>query len=766
MKNADGSVAIGADKIRERWAEYFFGLLNVSEEVTYESILEDVGQLVINKALAALPTESEVRVAVMDMQNCKAVGPDRIPAEFLKLLIESEEALKEITKLMCRVWSRQEVPQSWKTAVIKVIFKNKGELDECGNYRGVSLLDHTGKVLLKIVTARLTKYAEEQGLLPEEQSGFRPKRSTTDMLYVVQMLQEFGRVKNVPLYFCFIDLTKAYDTVNRQLLWKILGKAGLPQELIGLIRAFHDGTQACVSIEGEESAFFPVNQGLRQGCVLAPLLFNLFFAAVLGVARKRILADETAAKDLVKVKSCMSSHPWDVTARNSAKPEDIDKLSLVELWSMLYADDAGIVSKSEAGLTSMMNIIVQATSQFGLTVSEDKTKTMYVAKEKELKVRKVEIVVTAGGQSYGQVEHFTYLGTKLSDGGGVSSEIATRIGKAWGKWKARKKSLYQNRGVHPHVKLMMLKTEIIETLMYGCATWATSTDDIAALNSTHYKLLKQTLGLWRKKGTVRQRSYSSILKEYGCVSMEATLKWRRLKWAGSVMRMGDNRLPKIMMFGELVGGVRSVGGQIRQWRTELLQDMTDFGWIKKKWEGVKAKCWEEYKTRVWKEEISVMAIKPEDWTAALIEGEIQFMNEWHAKEESESEERKRLRMIELTRLRVVVWGGWRPRTEEMDGWEDFEAKWSMVRLCKEVRELRIKKQQEEDFEKEMEEGRLYLLELEELYLLEELRIKKQQQEEEGEKEVEEGRLYLLELEELYLLELEESELEERVVTMG
>jgi hypothetical protein len=181
-------------------------------------------------------------VAVISMKNCKAVGPDRIPAEFLKLLLESPEALEMITRLMCWVWRRQEVPQSWKTTVIKVIFKNKGELDEYGNYRGVSLLDHIGKVLLKIVTARLTKYAEEQGLLPEEQSGFRPKRSTTDMLYVVQVLQEFGRVKNVPLFFCFIDLTKAYGTVNHRLLWKILTKAGLPHELIGLIRAFHDGT--------------------------------------------------------------------------------------------------------------------------------------------------------------------------------------------------------------------------------------------------------------------------------------------------------------------------------------------------------------------------------------------------------------------------------------------------------------------------------------------------------------------------------------------
>jgi hypothetical protein len=656
------------------------------------------------------------------MKNCKAAGPDGIPAEYLKLYLDSEESLEALTRLICRVASKKEVPQSWKRAIIKIIFKNKGELDECGNYRGISLLDHAGKVMLKIIVARVGKHAEEHGLLPEEQSGFRPKRSTVDMLYVVQMLQEFGRVKNVPLFFCFIDLTKAYDTVNRRLLWKILAKAGLPQELIELIRAFHDGTEACVSIEGEESAFFSVNQGLRQGCVLAPLLFNLFFAAVLEVARKRILADETATKDMVKVKSCMSSHPWDVKTRN--KQADREKLSLTELWSMLYADDAGIVSKSEAGLTSMMNIIVQTTSQFGLTVSEDKTKTMYVAKEKELEVRRVKIVVNAGGQNYGQVEHFTYLGTKLSESGGMSSEIATRISKTWWKWKARKKSLYQNKGVRPHVKLMMLKTEVIETLMYGCAAWTTNADDVAALNRTHYKLLIQTLGLWKKKETDRPRSYSSILKEYNCVSMEATLKWRRLKWAGSVIRMGDTRLPKIMMFGELVGGVRSRGGQIGQWRTELLGDMTDFGWIKKKWGGVLPGCWEEYKARVWKDEISVMAVSPEKWTAALLKGEARFMHKWHAKEEAESMERGRVRMTNLTRLRVKVWGrrsgeagiyrpwgGWYPRTTEMDGWEDFEAKWSMVRRCKEVRERRWESWHEENFDGDVEDGGPLLLEL-------------------------------------------------------
>jgi hypothetical protein len=123
----------------------------------------------------------------------------------------------------------------------------------------------------------------------------------------------------------------------------------------------------------------------------------------------------------------------------------------------------------------------------------------------------------------------------------------------------------------------MLQQEIIETLLYGCEAWTTNAEDIAALNSIHYKLLTQTLGLWREKKTDRPRSYASILKEYGLWSLETELKMRRLKWAGSVMRMSDDRLPKIMMFGELVAGKRSVGGQTGQWRAELLGDMISFG---------------------------------------------------------------------------------------------------------------------------------------------------------------------------------------------
>ena len=118
---------------------------------------------------------------------------------------------------------------------------------------------HTSKILLKIIASRLSSYCESSGILPEEQSGFRPNRSTTDMMFVVRRLQELARQKRIPLYACFIDLTKAYDSVDRTLLWKVLGRFGVPQRMISVTRQFHDGMRACVRLDdGECSEWFPV----------------------------------------------------------------------------------------------------------------------------------------------------------------------------------------------------------------------------------------------------------------------------------------------------------------------------------------------------------------------------------------------------------------------------------------------------------------------------------------------------------------------------
>ena len=219
------------------------------------------------------PTEEEIATAMKSMANDKAVGPDGLPAELLKLELQQDRTiLLEFHRLTTLIWREGKVPQQCKDAIITVLHK-KGDKTECGNYRGISLVSHAGKVLLKVVARRLSAYCEAKGLLPEEQCGFKPNRSTTDMVFVVRRLQEIGRKAGVSLFMCFIDLQKAYDTVDRTLLWQVLTRIGVPPQMIAIIQQFHDGMNACVRPDDVVcSDWFDVEQGLRQGCVLSPLL--------------------------------------------------------------------------------------------------------------------------------------------------------------------------------------------------------------------------------------------------------------------------------------------------------------------------------------------------------------------------------------------------------------------------------------------------------------------------------------------------------------
>eukprot|EP00752_Nemacystus_decipiens_P018516 g16601.t1 len=553
------------------------------------------------RRLAAVPDLEEVEAATKGLGNWKAVGPDLLAAELLKVDGDDEPIVRErLRAIFVEVWNGGEMPQKWKDATIKVLYK-KGDRSNFNNFRGISLLSHVGKVLAKTVTNRLTAFCEANDILPEEQCGFRPGRSTVCMLFVVRRLQELGRRRRIPLYMCFIDLQKAYDSVDRELLWKVLARAGIPAEMIAVIRKFHDGMRARVRMDdGELSDWFPVTQGLRQGCSMSPPLFNVFFAAPLEVIIARFSQDEVIMRDLVYLEE----------EDGGDGGTQLDRVRRA-VWGVLYADDAGVVSKSAEGLGRMMTIIVEVFREFGLTVSERKTLTLVMrVKEKQPPpLPPPPLIIEAAGQ---------------------------RSKAAWACFKRYKTELFDRPGAPFGLKVRLLKAEAVEALLYGCVTWSPRRDHYRLLRTTHHQLLLRVIGHRRERGTHRQLSYAQALKRAGCQSVEATIRQRRLLFAGAVARQPDKRLPKRLMFGELTGGKKPGKGSPEQnWLTCLKDDLRVFGATHGSTDD--APCVFGVPKLVWSEAAEVDGGVP--WHTGVLQGAERFMAAWHKDEEEASLQR-------------------------------------------------------------------------------------------------------------------------------
>ena len=129
----------------------------------------------------------------------------------------------------------------WKDAVV-ILIPKKEDLQQCNNWRGISFLDVAGKVFARIVQDRLQRIAEH--MLPESQNGFRKSRGCCDMIFATRQLMEKTREHEDSLFTLFVDLRKAYNSVPRQALWRVLERCGVPPKMLSIVKSFHEGMQA------------------------------------------------------------------------------------------------------------------------------------------------------------------------------------------------------------------------------------------------------------------------------------------------------------------------------------------------------------------------------------------------------------------------------------------------------------------------------------------------------------------------------------------
>ena len=189
--------------------------------------------------------------AIDGLASGKALGSDGIPPDLIKHC--KTTLLLPLHVVLCQCWQEGSVPQDTRDAKIITLYKNKGERSDCNNYRGISLFSVVGKVFARVILIHLQRLAEQ--VYPESQCGFRAGRSTADMIFSLRQLQKC-REQNMPLYVAFIDLTKAFDMIGRDGLFKVLQRIGCPPKLQNLIESFHSNMKGTVQFNGGSSESF------------------------------------------------------------------------------------------------------------------------------------------------------------------------------------------------------------------------------------------------------------------------------------------------------------------------------------------------------------------------------------------------------------------------------------------------------------------------------------------------------------------------------
>ena len=269
------------------------------------------------------------------------------------------------------------------------------------------------------------------------------------MIFTLRQLQEKAIEQHRPLFVVFVDFRKAFDMVDRQILWKVLQRYGCPQIFLEIIKQFHEGMRATVVEGGKESEPFDVTNGVRQGCVLAPALFSLFLTAVLRTTAEGASLVSRSTGKLFNLAS--------LRART--------KTLHVCVRELLYADDAALVATSMEDLQQMVHQFSNAAALYGLHINTDKTEVLYQPSPGEAYVAPT---IEVNNNVLKDVSSFTYLGCTLTNNNSSDVEVVRRIiqaaSAAFGKLKTNVFKKYRLR-INTEIKLY--KAIVIPTLTYA-----------------------------------------------------------------------------------------------------------------------------------------------------------------------------------------------------------------------------------------------------------------------------------------------------------
>ncbi|CAG4924021.1 unnamed protein product [Colias eurytheme] len=364
INDKDGNPINDLDDVAERWREYCSALYCCTNNLNNASTSWNEFDLE--------PTilRSEVTAAIAALKIKKAPGSDHITAEILKSL--GDKGIDYIHSICNHIWQHGDWPTDWCKSIILPLHK-KGSTRNCGNYRTLALVSHSSKILLHIINNRIRYYLDWQ--IPQEQAGFVKGKGTREQILNVRQLVEKAYEFDIPLVLCFIDYSKAFDCVDWSCLWKVLAELGVPQHLIFLLQSLYYNSQGVVRVDHTLSKPFKFEKGVRQGCILSPILFNIYGEYIM----RRVCED------------------WDGGVN----------IGGTKITNLRYADDTTLIANDKVEMASFLDKLESISNELGLTINKAKTKLMVVDRTNKMDATNTTNLDT--------VDSFVYLGSIITN---------------------------------------------------------------------------------------------------------------------------------------------------------------------------------------------------------------------------------------------------------------------------------------------------------------------------------------------------------------
>ena len=494
------------------------------------------------------PSFQEVCLAMSRLDNHKAADEWGIRAEMLK---HGGTVLAiELHQLIIKVWNSECIPDDWRQAVLIPIPK-AGDKTLVGNYRGICIQAIAAKVYSSILKGRLQNWAEST--LSEMQYGFRPRRSCTDAIFTLRCVIDRFLRKGKSLFLCFIDICKAYDSIDRDTAWNTLIHRGAPTKVVSLLRDMHSHTCCSVRLSGMGlGAQFTIETGFKQGDAISPMLFNLYLDSVIQTILPKL--QELGVRVVYQVDGVLHDKPLHTLTHREF------------VYILLYADDIALLSESLADLKSMVEVVHNQFQAWGLAMNFDKTKVMQVGLSHPFSND-----LFVAGKRIDMVESFKYLGQIFSHNGSIDLEIQQRISKALLVFNdLRKRGVWSDKVISRSTKIRIYKTTVRSVLLYCAETWPVSQQQIHKLESIQMSCLRRICGY----SLLHRKTNIMIRERCRVASISSLLRYHRLRWLGHVCRMAPNRLPLTVLFADINSrGQR--GRPQNTWKALIQKDIKD-----------------------------------------------------------------------------------------------------------------------------------------------------------------------------------------------